>query len=363
MFESMTFEALMQRMLARVGSGIDKREGSIIYDALAPAAVELAIMYMELDMFLNEAFADTASREYLIRRAAERGLVPEEATNGIFKVTVSPSTLDVVGERFNCGEYNYVILSKISDGIFRAQCETAGAAPNSVFGRLIPIDYIQGLQTAYLSEIIIPGEDEEDTEVFRQRYMDSLQSQAFGGNVADYRQKVLALDGVGGVKVYRAEDWNGAGTVKLVVQDSDFGVPSAAFVNELQTEIDPVMNSGEGIGLAPIGHQVTVTAVSKTAIAVTATITYSTGYTYADIKSDILAVIAGYFEELNKSWDDLSAITVFLMQIGARLLNITGITDVTALKIDGSAANKVLGANNILDLTNSTFNGDALGGE
>ncbi|NLG89960.1 MAG: phage portal protein, partial [Clostridiaceae bacterium] len=35
MFEEQTFEAIMQRMLDRVPNNIDKREGSIIWNALA----------------------------------------------------------------------------------------------------------------------------------------------------------------------------------------------------------------------------------------------------------------------------------------------------------------------------------------
>lgn len=41
MYESITADALLARMLARVPDSIDKREGSIIYDALMPAAIEL----------------------------------------------------------------------------------------------------------------------------------------------------------------------------------------------------------------------------------------------------------------------------------------------------------------------------------
>ena len=70
MYEHITFDVILERMMDRVPNNIDKREGSIIYDALAPAAVELAQMYIELDVILNETFADTASREYLIRRAS-----------------------------------------------------------------------------------------------------------------------------------------------------------------------------------------------------------------------------------------------------------------------------------------------------
>ncbi len=77
----MTYEEILQRMLDRVPNNIDKREGSIIYNALAPAAVELAQMYIEAERILNEGFADTASREYLIKRAAERGITPYPATS------------------------------------------------------------------------------------------------------------------------------------------------------------------------------------------------------------------------------------------------------------------------------------------
>ena len=85
MYEEMTFDVIMDRMLDRIDDEYDKREGSIIYDALAPAAYELAQMYIEFDAILNEAFADTASREYLIRRAAERGLTPTEATHAVLQ--------------------------------------------------------------------------------------------------------------------------------------------------------------------------------------------------------------------------------------------------------------------------------------
>ena len=55
-------------------------------------------------------------------------------------------------------------------------------------------------------ELLIPGEDEEETERFRTRYLESFSSQAFGGNAAGYRERVTALPGVGAVRVQRA--WN-----------------------------------------------------------------------------------------------------------------------------------------------------------
>lgn len=57
-FEAMTFENIMDRCLDRVSSSIDKREGSVVYDAIAPAAAELAIMYIELAYLMDRAFPD-----------------------------------------------------------------------------------------------------------------------------------------------------------------------------------------------------------------------------------------------------------------------------------------------------------------
>lgn len=48
MFEDMTFERILTRCLSRVPQTVDKREGAIIYDAIAPAAAELAILYSTL---------------------------------------------------------------------------------------------------------------------------------------------------------------------------------------------------------------------------------------------------------------------------------------------------------------------------
>ena len=47
MDENISYEDILQRMLDRVPGTLDKREGSIIYDALAPAAMEFMAMYLE----------------------------------------------------------------------------------------------------------------------------------------------------------------------------------------------------------------------------------------------------------------------------------------------------------------------------
>ena len=142
MYETMTYEGILQRMLDRVPESVDKREGSIIYDALAPAAAEMMQMYIALDGVLDETFADTASREYLIKRAAERGLSPKPATAAELK---AESNIDVpMGSRFTLNGLVYRAEEKLGTGVCRVVCETAGSQGSDKLGVLTPVTYIEG---------------------------------------------------------------------------------------------------------------------------------------------------------------------------------------------------------------------------
>ena len=346
MFEEYTFETILNSMMARVPNTLDKRQGSIIYNALAPIAVELQNMYINLDVILDETFADTASREYLIRRAQERGLSPYPATYAIVKAETTPSSLELnIGERFSLDQLNYIVTEKISNGNYKLQCESLGSAANFQFGQIIPINYIQGLEYAEITEILIPGEDEESTEDFRKRYFKSVEQEAFGGNIADYKQKTNALSGVGGVKVIPT--WNGGGTVKLVILNSSFSKPSSELISYVQTAIDPVTNQGEGLGLAPIGHVVTVVGVENETLDLTGEFTFVTGYDWAEVETAVVNTVNNYFLELNQDWENQANIIVRISQIETRILNISGIIDIQNVTINGETSNYTVGANNI----------------
>lgn len=346
MYEEKTYEAIYNEMMTSIKTSypeLDSRSESVLGIAISPCAMELAQAYAEIDTILDESFADTASREFLIRRAAERGIEPTPATyavvKGVFNIDVE------TGERFTLDDFNYIVTEKISSGIYKLECETIGSEPNSHTGKLMPLDYIEGLETANITEVLIPGEDEEETESLRNKYYASLSSQSFGGNIADYKEKVNELSGVGGCKVYPV--WDGGGTVKIVIIDSDFKKPTNGLVELVQNQIDPVNQSGEGYGIAPIGHAVTVMGVESTTVNITSTITYQTGYTFDDIKSYIENAIDEYFLDLAKWWDKESALVVRISQIEYRLLNVTGIVDISGTIINDEAVNLVLKDNSI----------------
>lgn len=348
MYEAITFEFIMDSLLGTVRTiepNLDTREGSVIYTALAPPALELANMFAELDEIIRDSYADTAVREALILRARERGLAPYPAKKAIRKAAFNRDV--EIGTRFSLGDYNYVVVSKIDaeEHIYKLECETEGTAGNRDTGTLLPIDFVEGLTVAMLSDVLIPGEDEEDTELFRGRYFRSFNSQSFGGNIADYKEKVDALQGVGGVKVYPVK--NGAGTVGLTTINSDYGVPSAELIQQVQTAIDPVEMTGEGKGLAPIGHKVTVSGVTEKIINIATTITYASGWNYEEAKTHLESAIDAYFLELSKSWADSKTIVVRIAQIETRLLNLDAVLDIRDTTLNGETVNIQLSADEI----------------
>lgn len=342
MYENQTFEVILQRMLDRVPDSLDKREGSIIYDALAPAAVELATAYIEFDTILNESFADTASREYLIRRCAERGIEPEPTTNAILQGDFTPTNIDVLGQRFNLNKLNYVVTELIEAGRYKVKCETVGAVGNENLGAIIPIDYIEGLETAELSAVLIPGEDAEATEALRDRYFASFNEKPYGGNRQDYLNETNSIAGVGSTKVTPV--WNGGGTVKLTILDSNFDVASQTLIDTVKNTIDPYPNEGYGYGIAPIGHVVTVDTADEITVNIAAALTYDTGYSWATVAAEVTELFHAYMLELRQAWADQSYLLVRIAELETRILAVTGILDIQNLTINGASSNLILAA-------------------
>lgn len=360
MYEDQTYEAILARCLARVTVAVDKREGSILYDALAPACAELATLYTELSATLDRAFPDTATGEDLDRKAAERAITRKAATKAVRKGTFvdgnSASLAVPIGTRFSGGGLTYAVAEYISAGAYRLTCETAGEVGNTWFGTLLPIDYVAGLAGAELTDVLIPGEDEEDDDSLRARYFDSFDSQAFGGNVADYRERIRAMDGVGGVKVARAP--SGGGTVGVTIVASDWTVPAQALVSAVQTAVDPMDSQGEGVGLAPIGHTVTVTGVTGRTVDVALTLTLEYGVTWSNIEAGVTAAIQAYLSELTQTWESAAALTVRLSQVETRVLAVAGVLDVEGTTLNGAAANLGLAGTEI-PVLGSVTNGAA----
>ncbi|MCK9615857.1 MAG: baseplate J/gp47 family protein [Candidatus Omnitrophica bacterium] len=352
LYADQTADVILSRILARVLSKYDKRVGAIIYDSTAPASIEFENLYVAIDNGINQAFVDTAEREYLILWGSDHNIYPVAATYAIVRGIFTPSTLEIaIGERFSCGTYIYAVTEKESAGVYLLQCETAGVGPNSQTGRLIPVDGVNGLTSATLEEVVILGNDEEDTETFRQRCKDSLTSESFGGNISDYKDKVKAIQGVGGVKVFPA--WNGGGTVRIAVTNSAYEEASEELITSIQEKIDPQLidemdTMGLGYGEAPIGHIVTIGSASVVAVNLSVGITLASGTAWSSVESLVFSVLDTYYYELNKSWENNTQTIVRVSELSARILAVAGIDDVFSIYINGIPANLLVDENGIV---------------
>lgn len=357
MYSNQTYEVILERALNRVSTDVDKREGSLIWNSLASSAVEHTNLYILLSDVIKNGYAPTAIREYLILRCQERGITPYEATKAVLKGKFN--TQIPIGSRFNLNELNYITTDFIETvgayHYYQLECETAGTIGNKYFGELSPIEYYAKNLKGELIELLIPAEDEEETEKLRKRYLDSFDSRAFGGNKRDYIEKVKSLEGVrvGGVVVIPT--WNGGGTVKLIISDSDHNVASPTMISTVQEAIDPPPQ-GTGTGIAPIGHTVTVVSAKERLINVSFTLTFKTGYSWSTMQAPIEEAISEYLAELRELWEDES-IVVRTTHIASRVFNLGGLIDVLDTKINGFEENLTLERDELCFLGGVSING------
>lgn len=349
-----SYDNILARALARVPNNIDIREGSVIYDALAPACAELAQVYLELQDVMTQTYGKTASGIYQDYRYAEAGLTRKSAVAaqrlGIFEDASNDPFAVPVGSRFSTpngsSSVNFTVTRQYTDssgnvvaGRYVLMAETAGTIGNRYAGAIIPIDYISGLSSAVIADVLVTGQEAEDDDSFRSRWLEVLNQQPFGGNIEDYRQTILDIDGVGGVQIYPV--WNGGGTVKCSIITTSWAPATSNLINAVQTMIDPASVSGQGIGTAPMGHQVTISTATSLTVNVSATILLAGGYTLGQVQPLIQSAIADYFTTVQKAWgtpinqllNSYNA-NIFIAQVSAAILSVKGVSNVTNLSLN-----------------------------
>lgn len=360
-----TYEYLIGLALSMVPNDRDKRPGSVIYDALAPFCQLLAAGALELRNYYTQTYATTASGEDLDNRVAEQGISRYGATYAVKKIAFAdPEGRPVVvpmGARFSTvsstNPVNYVVTSQYEEngvvipGAYLATCEEPGTVGNEYSGDMINITFIQGLASAQLSTTLVPARNEETDDELRERYFEALNQKAFGGNIADYRTKVEALPGVGAVQIYPT--WDGGGTVKLSIVDPSYGVCADEFVRSVQEAMDPESVKGAGLGIAPIGHKVTVVTPDEVSIDVSAKIMLQGGYNLGQVEAPVTQALTNHVQSLRESWADANdrneyACNVFLARITAAIIAVPGVSNVVQVTLNGKAQDILLTQSGVL---------------
>lgn len=349
-----TYDYILTEALSKVPDNVDKREGSIIRDALSPCCYEAAKHILYLADIIEQTYIETANGLWLDGRVIEGGITRDPATYakklGVFKTQLDEPCQISIGQSFSTvGDtiLNYTAVQVYANedgdvvpGSYIMQCNTVGSVGNSYIGRIVPNDYIEKLASAEITTLLYPGEEEESDDSLRERFLANLMKTAFGGNIAQYRQWAKEIPGIGGVQVYPV--WAGGGTVNLSIIDTDYNSCSSEFCQTILEKFDPENSGGEtglGLGIAPIGHKVKVSTPLPRTINVSGKITLLPGYKLETLMPDIKASLENYLLSLREAWENSDdennySVTVYLGRINFAILNVKGVSSAYELKLN-----------------------------
>lgn len=325
---SATYEELLQKMLDKVPNDVDKREGSIIYDALAPCAYFLAQQNFQLDNFIDLVFPDTAVGEYLDRAVSAYGLERKNATAAIRKMrTTAPVDL---GTRWGINELVYKVTDMLEPNVYEVICETVGDIGNQYSGDMQPISGGTSGITATLTDIVTAGTDIESDEALRTRFFVKVRMPATSGNAYHYQQWALEVPGTGAAKVFPLAD--GPGTVTILVVDSNMD-PSPSLPARVANYIETVR---------PIGATITVKAPESLPINVSANVLLDGSRDISEIKEDFETALRKFLKETI-----FTTYRVSYAKASSLLLDITGVEDFDDFLLNSGTGNVSVGEKQI----------------
>lgn len=358
-FQSKDYDYFLRKMLDAVPDNVDKREGSIIYDALAPAALVMGQQSLDMANVIKETYIKTASGEFLDYRAIEHGTSRYPATQTEAKAKVlndkkEPLDNVQIGDKFaSIGDSPifYAVTKINSDLTIELTAEVKGSSANSYIGQILPVTPNDLLSWAEITEITAPARDVESDDHLRARLLSSQSWIAYGGNVADYLDMTSKIDEVGAAQIYPT--WNGGGTVKVVILNNDLMPASASLVQKVKNTLDPEDKQTEGYGLAPIDHAVTVTAPEKLIVNIDISVKIDDTKVTRYVKDSINQTIEGYFQSLREDWSDINQRlgrgyeqTIYRSKILSQVMLTEGVVNAKLPSLNGKDADIDLVFNN-----------------
>ena len=358
-YMSEDYEYWLDLMLENVPDDIDQREGSVIYDALAPAAMVMAQQSLARANIIKQTYIKTAQDQFLDYRAEEHGTSRYAATQTEVKAKFLDSDGNTInnvqiGDQFaSIGETPiFYTVQKINDDLTgELTADDPGTTANSYIGQILPVTSNDSLSWAEITEIVAPARDEETDDHLRDRLLKADDWIAYGGNITDYLAMLSKISEVGAGQVYPV--WNGAGTVKLVIVDNNLMPASADLVKKVKNIIDPVDNESQGYGLAPIDHQVTVVAPTPLKVNISATVNIDGTHGIDIVKAKIKTAIEEYFKLLRQSWNTIDAKTgrgysqtIYRSKILSQIMMVDGVINSSVPTLNGSDQDIALVFNN-----------------
>lgn len=321
---------ILKRMEDQVPDDIDKRDNSsLVYNSLSPAAQELSRIKSDMDRALSYAFASpNIPDEYLDLICTGNGIARKPATYAIKVGTFADGENNLINiplkSRFSIDKLIYVAIEKIEDGKYKMQCEVIGIKGNSPTGEMLPVEYIENLGSAKLSDLLYEAVDKEDNQSLYDRFIVKVQTPATSGNKYHYLNWAMEVTGVGTAKVLP-----GTGIVKVVIVDSNKHGVTQKLIKDVYDHIEEVRPLLAGT--------LTVVSATEKAMNITANLSLVQGYNLGKVQQEFSDLLDQYLKSISFKVGYIS-----IAKIGNLLLSTTGVLDYSELKINNLSSNIIL---------------------
>lgn len=358
MYEDITVEGIKQRIIARLTTALDTREGSHTNEEISAVAAELAECYHVWDSLLPQFYLDEGSGRYIDKQAAVVGITRKEGTAASCSITFTGSDSASVpagtpfytaaGLAFYLSE-SITISSGTAVGLLVA-AET-GDIYNIGEGEIVKTLRNYSGISGYANGAAAGGTDAESDEALLTRYLERMRRTATSGNPYHYQQWALEVAGVGASRVI--SKWDGPGTVKVVLAGPDMGPVAEPITAACAAYIERQR---------PVGAEVTVTSARVRNISVTAAVAVDGSTSRETVAAEFQAAVEVYLSGLAASafagnvdlqLEEMGdkAYTVLYNRIAYLLLSVSGVTDYEALTVNGGSANITVAADEVPVLT------------
>lgn len=327
----MNQEQILSRLLSQISDEFDKTVGSFFYDVDRPVSEQLAEIYVKVEEILKNGFALTATGTYLDTKVAEQGLVRKPATNAIVSITVTgtPGSKISSGDKVASDTLVFTVtqnatLEETGSATVTAQCDTPGRIGNVPIGAInrFPVT-LSGLVSVINETAAEDGFDEETDDELRERYFEKVSLPATSGSKYHYIMWAKEISGVGDAKCLPL--WNGNGTVKVIIINSDKGAASEELITEVANHIEENR---------PIGAKVTVESATPLVIDVDVSLVLANGVDTETARTKISESITKYLQK-----NAFSQVYISYAQIGGCILACDEIADYSDLKLNNDTQN------------------------
>lgn len=339
MFEDRTPENIRAEVLSVMEGRVQTREGSFAAEMAGPVAAEASMVYEALRAMLpafyvdedSGGFIDLAASRYGIERKAGTKAAASLQLTGRAQMTIPAGTVFLTEDGLEFTLRDPVTLGANGQGEGIVTAAAVGEAYNVPEGALTQMVMTMTGLEGWSSGSATGGTDPETDRDLVGRLYDFWRKPSTSGNVYDYEKWALEVDGVGAAKVFPL--WNGPGTVKVLLAGPERRPVEQSVVAAALSHIEE---------LRPVGAAVTVESAGGVPIHVSAALTLDGSVSLAEAKAKFTAKLEDYLQSVAFESD-----TVLFNRIAFLLLDIGGVTDYTALTVNGGTSSVTIPADKV----------------